>query len=144
MDGVSDPAMMRGREDHMLNKVFVAIMIVGGLLTLTMLYAAFSPIAAVQSMFGETPQGAMANVVVPNWGILIGWGGLLIYGALHAPSRKLALVVAGASKIAFIALVLMQGGQYLSGLGAAVVIDSIMVVLFALYLVFGKPAAKAA
>jgi hypothetical protein len=124
----------------MFNRVFVAIMVLSGLLTLTMLYAAFAPGAASQSMFGEEPDGAMESVVVPNWGILIGLkGALLIYGAFNPASRKLALVVAGASKIAFIALVLAQGDRYLPGLGLAVAIDSVMVVLFAVYVVFGKP-----
>jgi len=130
----------------MLNKAIVVVMVVSGLLTLTMLYAAISPVAASQSMFQETPEGAMGAIVVRNWGVLIGlMGALLIYGAFHAPSRRLALVVAGASKIAFIALVLAQGERYLGGLGVAVAIDGVMVALFALYLTFGRsPAAKAA
>lgn len=129
----------------MFNKIFVGVMVVAGLLTLTMLYAALSPAAAIQSFFGETPEGAMASVVVPNWGVLIGlMGALLLYGAFHAPSRKLALVVAGASKIAFIALVLMQGDRYLAGLQTVVIVDSVMVVLFAIYIVFGKPSAARA
>jgi ABC-type lipopolysaccharide export system ATPase subunit len=62
--------------------------------------------------------------------VLIGlMGALLLYGAFHAPSRKLALVVAGASKIAFIALVLMQGDRYLSALQTALIIDAVMIVL---------------
>jgi hypothetical protein len=127
----------------MLNKVFVAIMVASGLLTLTMLYAAVSPVAASQSFIQETPEGAMASIVVPNWGVLIGlMGALLLYGAFHAPSRKLALVVAGASKIAFIALILMQGDRYLSGLQTALIVDAVMVVLFAIYLVIGKPGAS--
>lgn len=124
----------------MFERVFAGVMIVSGLLTLTMLYPVFAPEAAMQSMFGEAPRGAALAVVVPNWGILIGlMGALLIYGALHPPSRKLALVVAGASKVAFITLILMQGDRYLSGLGAAVVIDGVMIVLFAAYLIFGRP-----
>lgn len=126
----------------MLNKIFVGVMVVAGLLTLTMLYATVSPIAAAQSFFGETPEGAMASIVVPNWGVLIGlMGALLLYGAFHAPSRKLALVVAGASKIAFIAFVLAQGDRYLAGLQTAVIVDSIMVVLFVIYLIFDRPSA---
>ena len=126
----------------MINKIFAGVMVVSGLLTLTMLYASFAPAAAAQSFFGEAPEGAFASVIVPNWGILIGlMGALLIYGAFHAPSRKLALVVAGASKVAFIALILAHGNRYLGGLGTAVIIDSVMVVLFAGYLIFGKPAA---
>lgn len=128
----------------MFEKIFAGVMVVAGLLTLTMLYAAVSPEAAVQSFFQETPDGAMASVVVPNWGILIGlMGALLIYGAFHTPSRKLALVVAGASKVAFITLILMQGDRYLAGLQTAIIVDSVMVILFVIYLIFGKPTANA-
>lgn len=124
----------------MFNKVFAGVMVVAGLLTLTMLYATVSPVAAVQSFFQETPEGAMASIVVPNWGVLIGlMGALLIYGAFHPPSRKLALVVAGASKVAFIALILLQGDRYLGGLQTAVIVDGAMVVLFVVYLIFGRP-----
>jgi hypothetical protein len=108
-----------------------------------MSYAAFAPVAASQMFFRESPEGAMASVVVPNWGVLIGlMGALLLYGAFHAPSRKLALVVAGASKIAFIGLILMQGGLYLADLQAAVIADGVMVVLFAIYLIVGRPGAS--
>jgi hypothetical protein len=95
-------------------------------------------------MFQEIPEGAMAAIVVPNWGILIGlMGGLLIYGAFHAPSRRLALVVAGTSKVGFIALVLAQGERYLSGVGLAVAVDTVMVLLFVVFLVFGRAAPAA-
>jgi hypothetical protein len=128
----------------MINKVFAGVMIVSGLLTITMLYAAVSPLNAMMTFFGEDLGTPAAAVVVANWGILIAlMGALLIYGALHPPSRKLALVVAGASKIAFIWLVLAQGDRYLAGLGTAVIIDSVMVALFAAYVIFGKPTAAA-
>ncbi len=126
----------------MLGKTIPAIMMVSGLLTLTMLYAAIAPAAAVQQMFQETPQQAMAAIVVPNWGVLIGlMGALLIFGAFNPGSRRLALAVAGASKLAFIGLVLAQGERYLAGVGLAVAIDSVMVVLFAVFLFLTKPAA---
>lgn len=113
------------------------IMMISGVLTLTTFYAAVLPVTASQSMFGETPQGAMASIIVPNWGVLVAlMGGLLLYGAVHVPARRLALVIAGASKIAFIALVLMQGGRYLGSLGIVIAFDSVTVVLFALYLIF--------
>jgi hypothetical protein len=126
----------------MLNKIFAGVMVVSGLLTLTMLYAAFAPAAAVQSFFGETAEGAVASIIVPNWGVLIGlMGALLIYGAFRPSVRKLTLVVAGASKVAFVALILAQGDRYMTGLGTAVIVDSVMVVLFAAYVILGKPAA---
>jgi hypothetical protein len=126
----------------MLNKIFAGVMVVSGLLTLTMLYAAFAPAAAVQAFFGETAEGAVASIIVPNWGVLIGlMGALLIYGAFRPSVRKLTLVVAGASKVAFVALILAQGDRYMTGLGTAVIVDSVMVVLFAAYVILGKPAA---
>ena len=59
--------------------------------------------------------------------------------AQHRVARADALVVAGASKLGFIALVLMQGERYLGGLGVAVAVDSVMVILFALYLAVWRP-----
>ncbi len=117
------------------SKIVAGVMIASGLLTLTMLYAAFAPAAAVQSMFGESIGGAMESIVVRNWGVLIGLiGALLIFGALNPASRRLALVIAGVSKIAFIGLILAEGDRYLGGLGAAIAIDSVMIVLFAIFL----------
>lgn len=74
----------------MINRLFAGPMAVCGLLTMTMLFAAVAPVAATQSMFGETPEGGLAAVVVPTWGVLIGlMGALLVYGAFRAPWRKL-------------------------------------------------------
>ncbi|MBI3439752.1 MAG: hypothetical protein HY054_14090 [Proteobacteria bacterium] len=128
----------------MLDKVFAGIMAVGGVLTMTMLYAAVAPAAATASMFGEPVQGEAATLVVRNWGILIGlMGVLLIYGAWRPAVRKLALVIAGLSKVAFIALVLSAGDRFLGGLGLAAAIDGVMLALFAAYIAFGRPNAVA-
>jgi len=112
-------------------------MIVSGLLTSTMFYAAVSPIAAQRSMFGEVLDGAVAEIVVRNWGVLIGFIGLmLIYGAFNEANRRLVLFVAAASKVTFISLVLLFGQQFVrSQLGTSVLVDSIIVVLFVVYLV---------
>lgn len=127
----------------MFNKLIPWIMAIAGVLTLTMLYAAIAPEAASQQMFGETPAGAFASIVVPNWGVLIGlMGALLLYGAFHPAARRAALVIAGTSKIAFIALVLQQGDRYLDGMRTPVIVDSVFVALFALCLILGRPAAK--
>ena len=113
------------------------VMLVSGALTCTMVYAAIAPDAALMSSFGETLPGPVAAVVVRNWGALIALiGGMLIYGAFHPPSRPLALVVAGASKVVFIGLVLAQGQRFMEHqAGTAVVIDCVMVTLFAIYLI---------
>ena len=116
------------------------IMLVSGLLTCTMLYAAIAPQAALLATFGESLEGPVADVVVRTWGVLIALvGAMLLYGAFQPHTRPLVLSVAGVSKLVFIALVLAQGGRFLSHqAGFAVAADSLMVVLYATYL-FARP-----
>ena len=120
------------------------IMLVSGVLTCTMVYAAIAPQDALRSTFGETLQGPLAEIIVRNWGVLITLiGAMLIYGAFNVAVRHMALLVAGASKIAFIVLVLSQGGRYLVyQAGIAVAIDAVWVVLFAYYLWVVRGAAQ--
>jgi hypothetical protein len=112
------------------------IMIVSGVLTMTMIYAAFAPDAALRSTFGESLSGPVADIVVRNWGALIALvGATLIYAARKPAVRPLALTVAGASKAFFIALVLSHGGCFLgSQAGIAVLVDVLWVLVFASYL----------
>jgi hypothetical protein len=121
------------------------IMLISGILTTTMLYAAVAPHAALQSNFGHGLEaaGPLAELIVRNWGVLIGIiGASLIYGAFDPPGRSFILTIAGASKIAFIALLLTVGRDYLGQpVRVALVIDSIMVVLFAVYLVGSRKTA---
>ena len=120
------------------------IMLVAGVLTATMVQATFAPDSAVQANFGETVEGPAAHLVVRNWGALIALvGGMLIYGAFHPPQRPLILVVAGVSKVVFIALVLSEGARYLNHqAGVAVAIDSVMVALFGWYLMAERATAQ--
>jgi type IV secretory pathway VirB2 component (pilin) len=112
------------------------IMVVAGALTCTMAYAAISPHAALLNTFGESLQGPVADIVVRNWGALITLiGAMLIYGAFNPANRRLVLIVAGISKVVFIFLVLVYGAQYLSRAGVAVAVDSVLICLFAIYLV---------
>jgi hypothetical protein len=119
------------------------IMLVSGVLTCTMIYAAIAPQAALRGTFGETLQGPLAEIVVRNWGVLITLvGAMLIHGAYHAAVRPLVLTVAGLSKLIFILLVLAQGSRYLGQqAGIAIAIDAVWVVLFALYLMGSRRAA---
>jgi hypothetical protein len=121
------------------------ILLVSGALTCTMLYAAIAPQAAVHGTFGEPLDGAAANIVVRNWGVLIGLiGAMLIYGAFNAAVRPLVLIVAGISKIAFITLILSVGRQFLGHqAGIAVVSDVIQVSLFLGYLLASAKNGKA-
>ena len=112
------------------------IMILSGLLTMTMIYAALAPDAALRSTFGESMSGPVADIVVRNWGALIALvGATLIYGARKPAVRPLALTIAGASKAIFIALVLSHGGRFLGHqAGIAVFVDALWVMVFASYL----------
>ncbi len=66
-------------------------------------------------------------------------GVMLIYGAFKPAVRKFSLTIAGLSKVIFIILVLYFGNQYMGfGAGTAVIIDSVMVFLFILYLLFSR------
>jgi len=116
------------------------IMVVSGVLTTTMIYAAISPKAALNSNFGETLDGPVAEIVVRNWGALIALVGVMqLYGAFNVAVRPLVLMVAVVSKAVFITLVLSVGRQYLSHqVGIAVVVDSLMIVLYGSYLLFAK------
>ena len=113
------------------------IMLVSGVLTCTMFYAAIAPRAALRSMFGESLEGPLAEIVVRNWGALIALvGALLIYGAFRSHARRLALTVAALSKVTFIGLVLAYGAQYLEQqAGVSLAIDAGMILLFIGYLV---------
>ena len=67
---------------NIINSNMKGIMILSGALTFTMIFAAISPQAALDSMFGENITGPLAEIIVRNWGALIALvGGMLIYGA---------------------------------------------------------------
>ncbi|MGQ0542328.1 MAG: hypothetical protein ACT4O9_10840 [Blastocatellia bacterium] len=115
---------------------FKWLMLLAGLLTCTMFYAAIAPQAALESNFGKSLSGPVAEIIVRNWGALIGLVGImLIYGAFVPTVRSFALVVAGTSKFIFVVLVLLLGRQFMNfGIGIAVLVDSLWIALFAVYL----------
>ena len=81
------------------------VMLLSGVLTLTMIYAAIDPQASLRSTFGETLEGPVAEI----------------------------------SKLTFITLVLVHGTHYLGRqAGVAIAVDSIMVLLFAWYLLAAR------
>lgn len=122
---------------YLLHRWIKWIMLASGLLTCTMFYALVAPDASLRSSFGQSIDGPVAQIVVRNWGALIGLMGLLlIYGAFHEPARRIALVLAGTSKVVFIVLVLLLGQEFLRyQVGVSVAVDSVMVALFVAYLV---------
>lgn len=109
------------------------IMLVSGALTFTMIFAAISPQAALQTTFGASLNDPLADLVVRSWGALITLqGAMLIYAAYKPAYRPLVLSVAGLGKLFFVSLVLMYGyGQQAM---LTVIFDSLMVVIYASYL----------
>ena len=113
------------------------IMLVAGILTALMFHTALAPHASLTHSFGQNLEsaGPLAELIVRNWGFLIGLVGLmLIYGAFVPPARRLVLSVATISKIWFVALLLTVGSDYLNQpIRVAVIVDSLEVLLFAAY-----------
>ncbi len=111
------------------------IMLVSGVLTSTLLLAAIAPDSALRMIFGETLEGPLSDIIVRNWGVLVGLVGmLLIYGAFNEHVRKLVLVLATTSKVAFVGLILAFGSNYLSKVATSIAIDTLFIVLFVVYL----------
>lgn len=116
---------------------FKWLMLVSGLLTCTMLLGLFDPAGSLEMNFGARHSNEpSAQIVVRNWSALIGlMGVMLVYGAFVPAVRKFALVVAGVSKMIFIALVVCYLPNFMSySAGTAVIADTIMVLLYAAYI----------
>lgn len=114
-------------------------MLASGLLTLSMVHALIAPQAALQSMFGDTLEGPLAEILVRNWGALIALvGAMLIYGAFRPHLRTFVLTIAGISKVTFICLILSYGSQYLGKVGLVLIVDCVMIALFIVYLVAAR------
>jgi len=120
------------------------IMLITGLFTATIFYYAIAPNAALTADFGHGLEGPLAELLVRNWGILVGLVGLmLIYGAFVPPARRLVLSVATLSKAAFVLLVLTVGSVYLSQrIRFAVMVDGFEVLLFTAYLLTTRHAVR--
>ncbi|ELS33978.1 hypothetical protein [Pseudanabaena biceps] len=112
------------------------IMLLSGVLTCTLFYAAIAPQTALRSFFGDVLEGQLSEIIVRNWGALITLvGATQIYGAFKPLSRSLIVIISIVSKLTFVSLVLIYGRQYLGQAGIAVVIDLLIVGLFVVYLV---------
>jgi hypothetical protein len=119
-------------------------MLVTGVLTASIFYYAIAPNAALTADFGHGLDGPLAELIVRNWGVLVGLVGLmLIYGAFVPPARRLILSVAALSKVAFVVLLLTVGSVYLSQrIRFAVVVDGLEVLLFTAYLLTTRHAPR--
>lgn len=111
-------------------------MLVSGVITCTMALAIVAPQLALKLTFGESISGPIAEIITRNWGALVTLiGAVLVYAAFHPVHRRLVLIVASISKIVFVALIVSVGSQYLDKAALALIIDSVVVVLYIIYLV---------
>lgn len=110
-------------------------MLVSSVLTCTMIIGLFSPETLLKSNFGEVIKDNVSNIIIRNWAALITLIGIMLsYGAFVPAVRRVALIIAGASKIIFIMLILSFGKQFMNfGIGTAVIVDAVMVVLYGAY-----------
>lgn len=116
----------------MASRLAKPVLIVSGLVTCTMAYAAIDPAGALASTFNSSLDGPAAEVVVRNWGVLITLIGLmLIYAAFKPQVRGLVLTVATVSKLTFAGLILSQADAFAGGSALmAVGVDAVFILLF--------------
>jgi hypothetical protein len=121
---------------------FHIVLIVSGLLTATMLQFAITPVRSLKLTYGETLEGPLVDLVVRGWGFLIALvGAMLLWAAFHPETRTLAVGVAIASKLFYIAALLAHRERFLKGFAAVTAgVDVIMVGLMAAWLAgtFGR------
>lgn len=110
------------------------ILILSGGLTATMLAAAVAPVRVLQSFFGSTVEGRLGDLLMRNWGLLVGMSGvLLIYAAWDEAVRIPAMLFAIIGKLVFALYVLFAGPDLKSARGSAM-IDLLIVGIFVTYL----------
>jgi hypothetical protein len=117
-------------------------MLASGLLTCTIFFALLFLQSAFRSNFGESLEGPVSDIIVRNWGALIGLMGImLIYGAFVNHARRFVVVIAAISKLVFIILVLSSSKSYFAYIaGTAVIVDFVIIDLFAAYLLLFRSA----
>jgi len=90
------------------------IMLLSGLLSCAALWVAIEPKEALDYLFDKTLKGALADVIVRDWSVLLTLvGAMLIYGAFQVQHRIPILVIACVSKLTFLGLMLGYGRDYL-------------------------------
>lgn len=111
------------------------IMLISGLITCSMFYAVINPEAALNSTFGESISGPVANIVVRSWGSLITLvGAMLIYASFVPKYQKFVAAFAGFSKFIWVSLLLLVGRQFLSTTAVVIGVDLIVAILLFIFL----------
>jgi hypothetical protein len=115
---------------------FHIVLIVGGLLTITMLQFAIAPTRSSKSTYGEALEGPLVDLMVRGWGFLIALvGAMMLWAAFHPETRILVVSVAIASKLFYIGALVAHRRRFLKGFAAmTVAVDLIMVALLGAWL----------
>jgi len=124
---------------------FKWVMLVSGALTATMFYGLFAPQAALESMFGASFDGDLESIIVRSWSALVGLVGIvLIYGALVEKHRIFSAAIGALSKAIFVSLVAIHGQAFWGQVAPAIIMDIVVVVLAAVFLVAARVRRSAA
>lgn len=122
-------------KQSMIVKHIKWLLLIPGIITCSMIYAAIDPQGALMQTFGASISGPIAEIVVRNWGILITMVGvLMIYGAYRPQYRDLIILIATLGKLAFVSLNLIYGQAYLAKSSVAIIFDSFLIIVYVLYL----------
>jgi hypothetical protein len=120
---------------------FKWVMLLGGVLTCSMWLAVAAPQTALRLLVGEAPSGELPTMLARCFGVMVGLNGLmLIWGAFHPEVRPVVLTYAALGKAAFVALVAPHA-RWRRKATVALVVDGLLVVLFAAYLLAAATAA---
>ena len=112
------------------------VLLVCGLMTASLVQGIIAPKSIWRTWFGENEPNPTAVMLMRSWSTMVVISGVfLIYAAFHPAMRPPALLVAGVGKAMFVILILSDAKRFLKGQAVlAVVVDSLMVVIFAAYL----------
>lgn len=113
------------------------IMLLAGLLSCAALWGAIEPKEAQDYLFDKALKGALADVIVRDWAVLLTLVGvMLIYGAFQVQHRTPVLIIACVSKLTFLGLMLGYGRKYIEEhMNYAMAAELLMVGLFIAFLI---------
>jgi uncharacterized membrane protein YozB (DUF420 family) len=115
------------------------ILIITGAVTMTMLYAAIAPQAAMMQSFGATLEGPLAEVIVRSWGMMVTLiGAMLILSAFRPKYRRMMMTAAAFGKAFLIIMILIQGGAIMAASMPVVIFDGLVVLIYAAYVLTGN------
>lgn len=112
------------------------VLLICGLLTFSMIQGVFAPRFTMRAYFGEAPDSPAADALMRSWSALVAFSGIFLIYAGYTPAvREAAVAVVGAGKLFFVVLLLSQPKRFFRGQAVtAVILDSLMVIIFAVYL----------